>query len=154
MITALAAAFSDPAQVTMVFKLLLAASLGAIIGYERERMSRPAGLRTHILVAMGACIFGMLAFAAYVGTGNEGVMASSIVIGIGFMGAGTIIHYKDKIFGLTTAASLWITASIGVAVATGFYLLALAATAIAFMVLSIKHIEETIHEAKAKRSRR
>jgi putative Mg2+ transporter-C (MgtC) family protein len=149
MLTAFAAAFSDPAQLSMIFKLLLATSLGAVIGYEREMQSRPAGLRTHVLVAMGACVFAMLAFAAYVGTGNEGIMASSIVIGIGFMGAGTIVRQNNKIFGLTTAASLWLIASIGVAVATGFYLLAIAATVIGFFVLSIKPIEHTIrHEPK------
>ena len=153
MFTSLAAAFSDPTQMAMVVKLMLAASLGAVIGYEREKQARPAGLRTHVLVAMGACVFAMLAFAAYVGTGNEGIMASSIVIGIGFMGAGTIVRYRDKIFGLTTAASLWLTASIGVAVATGFYLLAIAATIIALLVLSIKPIEDTIHQ-EAKRGRR
>jgi len=153
MLTGFAAAFSDPAQLSMVFKLLLAASLGAVIGYEREMQSRPAGLRTHVLVAMGACIFAMLAFAAYVGTGNEGIMASSIVIGIGFLGAGTILRQNNKIFGLTTAASLWLMASIGVAVATGFYLLAIAATVMGFFVLSIKPIEGTIHR-KAKRAKR
>jgi len=153
MLTGFAAAFSDPAQLAMVFKLLLAASLGAVIGYEREMQSRPAGLRTHVLVAMGACIFGMLAFAAYVGTGNEGIMASSIVIGIGFLGAGTILRQNNKIFGLTTAASLWLMASIGVAVATEFYLLAIAATVMGFFVLSIKPIEGTIHR-KAKRAKR
>jgi len=153
MLTGFAAAFSDPAQLAMVFKLLLAASLGAIIGYEREMQSRPAGLRTHVLVSMGACVFAMLAFAAYVGTGNEGIMASSIVIGIGFMGAGTIVRQNEKIVGLTTAASLWLMASIGVAVATGFYLLAIAATAVGFFVLSIKPIEGAIHQ-KAKRAKR
>ena len=153
MLTGFAAAFSDPAQLSMVFKLLLAASLGAVIGYEREMQSRPAGLRTHVLVSMGACIFAMLAFAAYVGTGNEGIMASSIVIGIGFLGAGTILRQNNKIFGLTTAASLWLMASIGVAVATGFYLLAIAATVMGFFVLSIKPIEGTIHR-KAKRAKR
>lgn len=153
MLTGFAAAFSDPAQLSMVFKLLLAASLGAVIGYEREMQSRPAGLRTHVLVSMGACVFAMLAFAAYVGTGNEGIMASSIVIGIGFLGAGTILRQNNKIFGLTTAASLWLMASIGVAVATGFYLLAIAATVMGFFVLSIKPIEGTIHQ-KAKRAKR
>jgi len=136
--------FIDFPQVIMALKLLLAALLGGLIGYEREQQARPAGLRTHMLVSMGAAVFSMLAFAAYPNNPNQGIMASSIVIGIGFIGAGTIVHFKEKIFGLTTAASLWLTASIGVAVGTGFYFLAMIAAVIGFLILSLKPMEKEI----------
>ncbi|MCX6820947.1 MAG: MgtC/SapB family protein [Candidatus Aenigmarchaeota archaeon] len=143
--------FTDASQMEMIAKLGLAALLGGIIGYEREKHLRPAGLRTHMLVSMGACIFSMLSMTAFAGTPSQGYMAATIVMGIGFVGAGTIVHVKDKTFGLTTAASLWLTASIGVAVATGYYLLSIVAAIIGLVVLSMKPVEDSIHKNSQRR---
>lgn len=151
LVDGLAALFADPAQMEMVAKLALAAMLGGVIGYEREKQLRPAGLRTHMLVSMGACIFSMLSMTAFAGTPSEGYMAALIVMGIGFIGAGTIVHLKDKTFGLTTAASLWLTSAIGVAVATSYYLLAIVASIIGLVVLSMKPVEDSIHKPQNRR---
>lgn len=133
-----------PMEAQMIFKLLLAAFLGAIIGYEREARNRPAGLRTHMLVAMGAAVFSMISFYAFPADADSGRMASYVVVGIGFIGAGTVIQLKNKVVGLTTAASLWLTAAIGVSVAIGYYFLAASAAAIGFVVLSLTPVEREI----------
>lgn len=136
----------DSTQIVFVLKLLLAALLGGIIGFEREKKVRPAGLRTHMLVCMGSTIFTIMSFAAFQGAQNEGLMAAGIVTGIGFIGAGTILHVKNQTYGLTTAASLWLTAAIGVTVATGYYLLGIVATLVGLLVLSLKPLENNIHK--------
>lgn len=133
-----------PMETQMIFKLLVAAFLGAIIGYEREARDRPAGLRTHMLVAMGAAVFAMISFYAFPAEADPGRMASYVVVGIGFIGAGTVIQLKNKVVGLTTAASLWLTASIGISVAIGYYFLAAAAAAVGFVVLSLTPVEREI----------
>lgn len=94
----------------MVGRIALATLLGAFIGYERERAGKPAGVRTHGMVALGA-------------RGDPARMAAQIVTGVGFLGAGTILHLRGTVQGLTTAASLWVAAAIGTAVAVGMYLM-------------------------------
>ena len=97
----------------MFLSLILAVALGAIVGVEREMTHKPAGLRTHMLVSLGACLFTMMStsFGA-----QPAQVAGGIVAGIGFIGAGTIWAEKDKVKGITTAASLWATAAIGLTV--------------------------------------
>lgn len=131
-------------ELEMTIKLLLAVFLGSLIGYEREIKRRPAGLRTHMLVSLGSSLFTILSLNAFPGSDPSRV-AAGILIGIGFIGAGTVLQTKEKIIGLTTAASLWITASIGMAVGVGFYLLAIVATIIAFLTLWMSGIEKKIH---------
>lgn len=147
-----------PVEIQMIFKLVLAVVLGGIIGYEREKHRRPAGFRTHILVSMGAAVFAMISLYAFPSNADPGRMASYVVVGIGFIGAGTVIQLKNKIVGLTTAASLWLTAAIAIAVATEYYFLGIAATVIGFLVLSIKPLERGIRQKpkrpKKSRSRR
>src|SRR4030066_839436 len=101
--------------------LLLAVAFGAIVGIERETAHRPAGLRTHMLVSLGSCLFTVVSiyFSA-----QPAQIAGGIVTGIGFIGAGTIWAEKDKVQGITTAASLWATAAIGLTAGIGDYLLA------------------------------
>jgi len=96
-----------------IIKIIVAALLGGIIGLEREEMKKPAGLRTHMLVCMGACLFALSStnFAT-----DPARIASGIVTGIGFIGAGCIIARRDKIEGISTAASLWVTGAIGLSV--------------------------------------
>jgi putative Mg2+ transporter-C (MgtC) family protein len=113
--------------------LLLAVALGAIVGIEREIAHRPAGLRTHMLVCLGACLFTIMSTSF---GGQPAQVAGGIVAGIGFIGAGTIWGEKDKVKGITTAASLWATAAIGLTVGIGDYPLAIAVTILVFLILA------------------
>src|SRR4030065_2787674 len=96
--------------------LLLSVELGAIVGIEREKAHRPAGLRTHMLVSLGSCLFTIMSTRF---GGQPAQVAGGIVAGIGFIGAGTIWAAKNKVKGITTAASLWATAAIGLTVGGG-----------------------------------
>lgn len=120
----------------LVVRLALAVVLGGVIGLEREVLEKPAGFRTHILVALGAATFTLISLYGFFGSGADPArIASNIVVGIGFIGAGTIWRHPTGVGGLTTAASLWMVAAIGTAVGSGFYLAALLATALAWAVL-------------------
>ena len=126
-------------------RLLFAALLGGALGWERQRKDLPAGLRTYTLVALGSCLFTILSFAAFPGSESSRV-AAQIVVGIGFIGAGTVLRTggedSRQVKGLTTAAGLWATSAIGMAVGTGFYWLALVGTVLAYVTLSVlKKIE-------------
>ena len=124
----------------MVLRLLLAAALGAIIGYQRERAGKPAGLRTHILICVGAALF-TIASAYGFGVGADpGRVAAGIVAGIGFLGAGAIFHRQGGIVeGLTTAATIWAVAAIGLAAGAGLYIIAAVTTAVVLIVLFLPH---------------
>jgi putative Mg2+ transporter-C (MgtC) family protein len=132
-------------QLLMALRLLLAAVLGAAIGYQRERVHRPAGLRTHILIATGAALFTLISSFAFP-TADPARVAAGVVTGIGFLGAGTILHRSHIIEGLTTAASIWVVAAIGMACGTGLYIVAVVATVIAFLVLLIPHPNDQDHQ--------
>ena len=121
-------------------RLLIAAFLAGCIGFERERHGRAAGLRTHILVAVGSCL--VMQTAEYLMESLAGRVAvdptrmgAQVVSGIGFLGAGTILRFRASIRGLTTAASLWAAAGIGLAVGSGFVSGAVAATGIVLLAL-------------------
>ncbi len=122
-------------------RLLLAFALSGVLGFERERVDKPAGLRTHILVSLGSCLFTILSLAAFPGS-DPARIASYVVVGIGFIGAGAIIQTRERVIGVTTAASLWIVASIGMAVGAGFYLLAAITTAMAYLTLRLRILEK------------
>jgi len=116
----------DSLQITI--RLLLSLLLGGLIGFERERSSRAAGLRTHILVCLGSALvmlLSMYGFSEFAGHGNVSLdparLAAQVISGIGFLGAGTILHTGKAITGLTTAASLWVVAAIGLSTGAGFY---------------------------------
>ena len=117
--------------------LLIAVALGAVVGIEREHAHRPAGLRTHMLVSLGSCLFTIMSNAF---STQPAQVAGGIVAGIGFIGAGTIWAEKDKVKGITTAASLWATAAIGLATGLGDFLLAAAVTLLVFLVLASKFL--------------
>lgn len=129
-------------ELELVARVILGFILSGIVGLEREVSLKPAGLRTHILVGLGSTLLTVLSLNAFPGSDPSRV-AASIVVGIGFLGAGTIIKTKEKVIGLTTAATLWIVASIGVATGAGFYLLAAVATVLAFFVLKLDVFERT-----------
>jgi putative Mg2+ transporter-C (MgtC) family protein len=131
-------------ELELVARLILGFVLSGIVGLEREVSLKPAGLRTHILVGLGSTLFTILSLDAFPGSDPSRV-AAAIVVGIGFLGAGTIIKTKEKVIGLTTAATLWIVASIGVATGAGFYLLATIASILAFLVLKLDLFERAPH---------
>jgi putative Mg2+ transporter-C (MgtC) family protein len=118
----------------MFARILLAAALGTVVGYEREHEGKPAGMRTHGMVALGASLFTLVSVYGF-GTGDPGRVAAQIVTGVGFLGAGAILHQRGSIRGLTTAASLWVTAAIGTAVGAGMYTLSTLTAALVFLVL-------------------
>lgn len=132
-------------ELRLALHILFAAILGALIGLERERHVGLAGIRTHAAVAIGACLFGFISFnvvgptdsSAAVGLADPSRIAAQIVSGIGFLGAGVILRDKGRIRGLTTAASVWATASIGLAVANRMYILAISSTLIILALLSL-----------------
>jgi putative Mg2+ transporter-C (MgtC) family protein len=98
---------------------LTAVVCGAIVGTERERQDKPAGLRTLILVCLGSAVFTMVSYAFTSTTGDSGRVAAQIVTGIGFLGAGAILHSRTTVSGMTTAAAIWIMAAIGITVGVG-----------------------------------
>lgn len=120
-------------------RLLLAAVLGGIIGIERELKRRPAGLRTNMFICFGSAMFTILStdLAGEWGIGDHTRIAAQIIPGIGFIGAGSILHAKGNVSGLTTAATLFVVASIGMASGGGLYLLAIFATMLLFLSLHV-----------------
>jgi putative Mg2+ transporter-C (MgtC) family protein len=123
-----------------VLRLMLAAALGGIIGLEREASGKPAGFRTNLLICLGAALVTELsAFVASASEppGDPGRIAAQIVSGIGFLGAGTIMQARGGVYGLTTAATLWVVATIGMAVGAGAYLHASVATLLVMLALMI-----------------
>ena len=125
-----------------IFRVFVAALLGGVIGFEREYRAKEAGLRTHFLVAMGSALFMILSqygFESQLGMSSISLdpsrIASQVVTGIGFIGAGTIIFQKHVIKGLTTAAGLWVTSAIGLTCGSGMYLLAVTATLLVLLCL-------------------
>jgi putative Mg2+ transporter-C (MgtC) family protein len=126
-----------------ITRLLAASLLGGLIGLEREVKRRSAGVRTNLLICMGAAFFTMLsAMLAGEGTGDKSRVASNIVQGIGFLGAGLILHNRSRISGLTSAASVWVVASIGMACGAGLYAAAVVATVIVIIVLELVGVLE------------
>ena len=124
----------------VVVRLVLALVLSGLVGLEREAKGRAAGLRTHILVSVGSALImltGVHLMTLYRGVveGDPGRLAAQVVSGVGFLGAGTIIQFRDSVRGLTTAASVWAAAGIGLAVGSGFYMGAMAATALVLAAL-------------------
>jgi phosphate transport system regulatory protein PhoU len=123
MISNLFGAFEPRLAFQIAVKIVLALVLGGMVGLERERRHRPAGLRTFMLVSVGSCIFTILSRLGFIG-GDPGRVAAQIVTGIGFLGAGVTIQRKGTVYGLTSAAGIWSVAAIGMAVGTGNYFLA------------------------------
>ncbi|MDR7483878.1 MAG: MgtC/SapB family protein [Armatimonadota bacterium] len=122
----------------ILLRLALALLLGGLVGWERESVEKPAGFRTHILVCVGAALFALVSLEGFFGSGADpSRVASNIVVGIGFLGAGTIWRTGGGVQGLTTAASLWTVAAVGTAIGIGFYAAALGATAIVIGVLTL-----------------
>lgn len=114
-------------QWTASGKILLATLLGGMIGVEREWQGRPAGLRTNIMISIASCLFTILSIEGFPLRGNAqdtARIAAQVVSGVGFLGAGTLVYSKNTVRGLTTAATVWLVAAIGMAVGAGVYFLA------------------------------
>ncbi len=126
-------------ELETAFRLLLAVGLGALIGFERELKHRPAGLRTHMLVSLGATVFTVISLSFDV---EPARIAAGIVTGIGFLGAGNIIAQKGHIRGVTSAATLWVVAGIGLCVGVGQYLIAIISALLVFAILQLGRIEK------------
>lgn len=127
---------SFEAQITIALQILLAGILSGLIGMDRERRGHDAGLRTHMLVGMGSCLFTGLSILAFPG-GDPSRVASQILPGLGFLGAGAILKQGSNIQGLTTAASMWVTAAVGMGIGTGAWFAAICATLIIWFTLVI-----------------
>ncbi len=126
-----------------ILRLLLAVGLGAGIGYQRERAGKAAGMRTLILVGAGAALFTVVSIFGF---GAEGVdisrVAAGVVVGVGFIGAGVILRgqREEEVAGLTTAATIWVTAGVGLAAGAGMYLVAVVAAAVMVGILVLPKI--------------
>lgn len=125
-----------PIVLEMVLRLLLAAALGAAIGYQRERAGKQAGIRTHVLISTGAALISLVSMYGFGAASDPARVAAGVVVGVGFLGAGVILHREGGIVaGLTTAATIWVMAGIGLAAGAGLYLIAAVAAAIVLCVL-------------------
>ncbi|MDE7426714.1 MAG: MgtC/SapB family protein [Muribaculaceae bacterium] len=133
-----------------VFKLILSMLLGAVVGFERKRKGQTAGVRTFSLIAMGATLAMLLSIyipQEYMGlkNGDPGRIAAQVISGVGFLGAGAIIQMKGSVRGLTTAAGIWMMATIGMAVGCGMYVVSVLATAlIMFILVQLEHFEHRL----------
>ncbi|SDW88591.1 putative Mg2+ transporter-C (MgtC) family protein [Marininema mesophilum] len=134
----------------MAVRLLVATVLGGLIGWEREHNNHPAGLRTHILVSVGSCLIMLLSIYGFAAFADEDKVrldpsriAAQVVSGIGFLGAGTILRHGFTVSGLTTAASLWVVAAIGLAAGAGFHFSAVVTTVIALVSLELLNRAES-----------
>ena len=125
------------APIEFMLRLLLAAGLGAAIGIERELRRKPAGLRTNILIALGSALFTTVSIQFALVSGTPDRVAAQIVTGVGFLGAGAILRSGRNVHGMTTAATIWVNAAVGMAAGAGEYAMASVATAITLVVLGV-----------------
>jgi putative Mg2+ transporter-C (MgtC) family protein len=135
-------------EIQIILRILVAAVLGALVGFERERQDQPAGLRTHMILVIGATLAMVLSvnlgyLYARPGTpADPARLAAQVISGIGFLGAGAILRYGFNVKGLTTATSLWTMAIVGMAVGAGYYLVGVITTALMLLVLTVLNILE------------
>ena len=134
----------------VIIKLVISVLLGGIVGFERERAHKMAGIRTHALVSMGAAILTIVSVEGFLnlkafdiyGSYDPGRIISYIVVGIGFIGGGAILRKQDHVVGVTTAATLWFVAIIGILVGMGLFYIALSSTVISYLLLTMVWVFE------------
>jgi putative Mg2+ transporter-C (MgtC) family protein len=144
----------NPTTLTDVFlRLALAAGLGGAIGLEREFRHKPAGLRTNMLIALGSALFSIMSVQVGVTAGSPDRIAAQVVTGIGFLGAGAILRSGENVHGLTTAATIWVNAAIGMAAGLGFYSAAALGATLTLVVLALLPFMERIFEEHGGASR-
>jgi putative Mg2+ transporter-C (MgtC) family protein len=142
--------------VRVMVRLSVAAGVGSIIGYERQHEGKQAGLRTHMLVALGAAMFTMVPGEALMSPGDVSRVIQGVATGIGFLGAGCILHVdqEQRVKGLTTAASIWLTAAAGMSVGAGYIWAAVFCVVLGWTILStMHHIENWWHHKHKPQSR-
>ena len=122
-------------QLQALFRVLIAGVVCAIVGLEREIAGKPAGVRTYALIGMGAAIFTTGAIQGFGGGDGGARVAAQIVTGIGFMGAGTILHMRNRIVGLTTAAGMWVVAAVGMVIGSGLIVFGVGSAVLLFGLL-------------------
>lgn len=135
----------NPSDWDLVLRLIAATLMGSAIGLQRELYKKPAGLRTHALICLGAALFTVVSVEGFGGPDwvDTSRVAAGVVTGVGFLGAGTIIRgERGRVAGLTTAASIWTIAAIGIAVGAGLFLLSSVATGLAAFILLIPKIKD------------
>lgn len=126
-------------EALMAGRAVLAALLGGLIGWEREHHGQEAGVRTFAAVALGACVFGLVS-SHLPPPADPGHIAAQVVTGVGFLGAGVILFQRGQVTGLTTAATIWAAASVGLAIAFGMYVLGVLAAVIIYALLAAHHL--------------
>ena len=142
----------DIFKLELMLQLGLATLLGGAIGLERELGGKPAGLRTNILICIGSVLYTHLSIAMVGGATDPTRVAGQIVTGVGFIGAGTILHARGAVVGLTSAATIWVVAAIGVALGSGFYLEGVGTTLVVLAVLSgLGRIEKLVERQSMRR---
>ncbi len=146
-------AMAQDLRLELLFQLVLAVILGGVIGLEREIKGKPAGLRTNILIIIGATLFTVLSVRMAQGHGDPGRVAAQILTGVGFIGAGTILHLRGAVTGLTSAATIWVVAAIGMALGSRAYVEALGTTVVVMAVLAGLGKAEAVIGRQAGRSR-
>jgi len=131
-----------PSWLEMILRLLLAAVLGTAIGYQRKRAGKPVGIRTYVLITLGAALFTVVSIFGFSGVADPSRVAAGVVIGIGFIGAGVIFRgpQAGEVTGLTTAASMWAAAAVGLAAGAGLYLISAVATLLIVVSLLLSKI--------------
>jgi putative Mg2+ transporter-C (MgtC) family protein len=136
---------NDPSNLELILRLFLAAAFGAIIGFQRELHGKSAGLRTDALICFGSALFAVVSLAGFEENGSVDAsrIAAGVVTGIGFLGAGAIIRgQRGRVAGLTTAASIWSIAAIGICVGAGLYIISTFATVIVTLILLLPKFKE------------
>jgi putative Mg2+ transporter-C (MgtC) family protein len=126
-------------ELLMAAQAVLATFLGGLIGWEREQHGREAGIRTYASVCLGACVFGLVS-SHIPNMADNTRIAAQIVSGVGFLGAGVIMHDQGRLKGLTTAGTLWATAAVGLAIAFGMYVLGILTALLLYGLLALHHL--------------
>lgn len=145
-----------PLELEMILRIVMSAVLGFAIGYERKLRLKEAGIRTHTIVTMGACLFTLISIYGFssLGANDAGRVAAQVVSGIGFLGAGMIMYRREALSGLTTAAGIWATAGVGMCAGAGLYILAAVSAALIIFLQCIFHLPlkifKTKHSAKVR----
>jgi putative Mg2+ transporter-C (MgtC) family protein len=138
-----------PTSIADVFlRLALAAGLGGAIGLEREFRQKPAGLRTNMLIALGSALFAILSVQLGTAAGSPDRVAAQVVSGIGFLGAGAILRSGENVHGLTTAATIWVNAAIGMAAGLGAYTVAAGGATLTLVVLALLPLMERFFDER------
>lgn len=137
--------FAQNSDVTI--RLIMAVGMGLLIGFERTLINKEAGMKTHALVSLGAALFVIISEVLAIKYGgiasfDPSRIASQIVVGVGFLGAGAIVFQESRVFGLTTAGGLWVTAGIGMAAGFGLFSLAIISTILVFFILVVVYMLE------------